>query len=44
MSILFIAGIQFILIGLIGEYLGKTFNESKKRPIYVIESNNVTSN
>jgi len=35
-SILLIAGIQFILIGIIGEYLGKTFLESKKRPLYIV--------
>lgn len=37
-SILLIAGIQFILIGIIGEYLGKTFLESKKRPLYIVSA------
>lgn len=32
-SILLIAGIQFILIGIIGEYLGKTFLENKKETL-----------
>jgi glycosyltransferase involved in cell wall biosynthesis len=35
-SILLISGIQFILIGIIGEYLGKTFLETKKRPLYIV--------
>ncbi len=35
--ILFIGGIQMILLGIIGEYLGKTYIETKKRPIYLIK-------
>ena len=36
--ILFIGGVQLLCIGILGEYLAKTFIESKKRPIYVSES------
>lgn len=36
-SILFIAGLQFIMVGIIGEYLGKTFLETKKRPLYILK-------
>ena len=36
--ILFIGGIQLLCIGILGEYLAKTFIETKKRPIYVFES------
>ena len=36
--ILFIGGIQLLCIGILGEYLSKTFMETKKRPIYVFES------
>ncbi len=35
-SVLFIGGIQLLMLGIIGEYLGKLFIESKKRPNYVI--------
>lgn len=34
--ILFLGGIQLITIGILGEYLAKTYLETKNRPIYVI--------
>ena len=34
----FMFSIQFILIGIIGEYIGFIFDEQKKRPIYIIDS------
>lgn len=32
----FLQGIQFLLIGLIGEYLGRTFIQTKHRPEYIV--------
>ena len=40
-SILFIGGIQLIMIGIVGIYLGKLFSESKNRPNYIIEETNI---
>ena len=37
-SIWFIGGVQLVSLGIIGQYVGKTFIESKKRPRYYIES------
>ena len=38
-SIWFIGGLQMISTGIIGEYIGKVYNETKQRPRYVIEEN-----
>lgn len=35
-SLYFIGGIIIAILGIIGIYLGKTFDETKKRPLYVI--------
>jgi glycosyltransferase involved in cell wall biosynthesis len=34
----FFAGIQLLFLGLIGEYIGKTFIQTKNRPIYTIDT------
>jgi glycosyltransferase involved in cell wall biosynthesis len=39
-SVLFIGGIQLIMLGIIGIYLGKLFIENKKRPNYIIRTKN----
>lgn len=35
--ILFIGGVQMVMIGILGEYIGRLFIESKKRPNYIIK-------
>ncbi|MBL4889644.1 MAG: glycosyltransferase [Candidatus Lindowbacteria bacterium] len=38
-AVLFVGGIQMTMLGLLGEYLWRTYDESRRRPRYVIESN-----
>ena len=43
-SILFIGGIQLMMIGIVGIYLGKLFSESKNRPNYIVSETNIEAN
>jgi hypothetical protein len=36
-GIMLLSGIQLLCLGVIAEYLGRVFEESKQRPLYVLD-------
>ncbi len=40
-SVLFVGGINLLMLGIIGEYLGKLFIENKQRPNYLVSESNL---
>ena len=39
--ILFLGGIQLFCVGILGQYLSKTYLETKRRPIYLVAQTNI---
>jgi dolichol-phosphate mannosyltransferase len=35
--VLLVGGIQLVFLGVIGEYLGRSYDEIKRRPIYILD-------
>lgn len=42
-SILFLGGVQLMAIGMLGEYIGRMFNQTKNRPLYFVKTHHRVS-
>ena len=37
MAVLFLGGLQMVMIGIVGEYVGRIYMEGKRRPLYILD-------
>ena len=41
LAVLFIGGIQLLVLGIMGEYIGRIYGESKRRPLFLIREERI---